>query len=100
MKIGEIRTIKQRFNRRGCEYCEEPATHKLTFLLPNARGNPQSKAFHRDDCSWCSDQDVFVCDEHNKKDRYKIERELEMGWCSSFGYERFKHMFEYWEDIK
>ena len=99
MKVGDIRTIRQRLNRRGCEYCEEPATHKITFLLPNARSNPASKAYGRDDCSWCSDQAVFVCDEH-EEDRYKIGRELEMGWCSSFGYERFKHMFEYWEEIK
>ena len=99
MKVGDIRTIKQRFDRRGCEYCEEPATHKLTFLLPNARGNPASKAYRHDDCSWCSDQDVFVCDEH-EKDSKKIANELEMGWCSAFSYETFKHMFEYWEQIK
>ena len=100
MKVGDTRTIKQRLNRRRCEYCEEPATHKLTFLLPNARSNPQSKAYHRDDCSWCSDQDMFVCDEH-EKDKRKIENDLGMGWCGSFIYgERFKHMFEWWEDVK
>lgn len=99
MKIGDIRTIKQRLNRKGCEYCDESATFKLTFLLPNARSNPASKAYRRDDCSWCSDQDVFVCNKH-KDVMYKIEKELGMGWCASFGYERFKHMFEYWEDVK
>jgi len=99
MEIGQIRTIKQRYNRRECEFCEEPATHKLTFLLPNARTNPASSAYRHDDCSWCSDQDVFVCDEHEKDSR-KIAGDLKMEWCSSFAYERFKHMFEYWEDIK
>lgn len=99
MQVGQTRTIKQRYSRRRCKYCEELATHKLTFLLPNARNNPASSAYGKDDCSWCSDEAVFVCDEHEKDNR-KIARELGMGWCASFDYERFKHMFEYWEDIK
>ena len=97
--IGQTRTIKQIHKRLECEFCEEPATYKLTFLLPNARGNPASKAYGRDDCSWCSDKNVFVCNEH-EKDRFKIAREIGMGWCAAFPYERFKHMFEYWKDIK
>ncbi|GAI44030.1 unnamed protein product, partial [marine sediment metagenome] len=74
MKVGVTRTIKQSLNRKGCEFgdydfgegeteCEKPATYRLTYLRPNARGDPQSTAFHRSDISDCSDQDVFVCDE-------------------------------------
>jgi len=110
MKVGITRTIKQSLNRKRCEFgdydfgegyidCEKPATHRLTYLRPNARGDPQSTAFHRDDSSRCSDQDVFVCDEH-KEYKYKIEKELGLVWCASFGYERFKNMFEWWEEIK
>lgn len=99
MQVGQTRTIKQRYKRKGCEFCEEPATHKLTFLLPNARANPASSAYCHDDCSWCSDKAVFVCDEH-ERDSQKIANDLGMGWCASFPYERFKHMFEYWEDVK
>ena len=97
--IEQTRTIKQVRKRRECQFCEEPATYKLTFLLPNARNNPASKAYGRDDCSWCSDEAVFVCDKH-EKDRRKIASDLGMGWCSSFPYKNFKHMFEYWEEIK
>ncbi len=97
--IEQTRTIKQIHKRLECEFCEEPATYELTFLLPNARGNPASKAYRHDDCSWCSDRNVFVCNEH-EKDKWKIASELEMKWCSSFSYERFKHIFEYWEEVK
>lgn len=95
----QVRTIKQVHKRRICEKCGELATHKLTFLLPNARANPASSAYGKDDCSWCSDEKVFVCDTHDK-DCHLIAKELGMGWCASFPYERFKHMFEYWEDIE
>ena len=111
MEVGVTRTIKQSLNRKRCEFddydfgkesinCEKPATHRLTYLRSGARGDPQSTAFHRDDCSRCSDQDVFVCDEH-KKYKYKIEKKLGLVWCTSFNYgERYKHMFEWWEDMK
>lgn len=98
MKEGRIRTIKEICKRKTCEVCGEPATHKLTFLLPNARINPASSAHGGDDVSWCSDKARFVCDIH-KKDRYKIAEELGMEWCADYPFERFEHMFLYWKAI-
>ena len=94
----KTRTIKQVLKRRLCEKCSEPATHKLTFLLPNARCNSASSAYGRDDCSWCSDKVAFVCDEH-EKDRHEIAKELGMVWCAAFPYKRFNRMFVYWEEV-
>ena len=97
MNEGELRT--QECIRKKCEYCDELATYKLTYLLPDGRRNPQSKAYGKDDCSWCQDAEVFVCDIH-KKDMYKIEKDLGMEWCSAFPYsEKFKHFFLHWETI-
>ena len=99
MRLGERRITKEVCVEHVCEVCGESARHKLTFLLKNARYNPQSNAYGKDDCSWCSDDEMFVCDEH-EKDRYKYAREKDMGWCSSFPRERFEHMFLYWQEIK
>jgi len=99
MKVGDTRILKQVCKRRECEKCDAPATHKLSFLLPHARTNQASSAYGKDDCSWCSDEKMFVCDEH-EKDRHHIAEELGMGWCSSFPYAKFEHMFLYWEVVK
>lgn len=99
MDEGEKRTIEQICKRRVCESCGEPATYKLTFLLPNYRSNPASNAYGRDDCTWCSDEDMFVCNKH-EKDRRKLAEERGMFWCSSFPFEKHKHMFLFWTTIK
>ncbi len=98
MKLGEIRTIKEVCRERMCEECENTATKKITFLYPNARRNPASSAYGRDDCSWCQDEEKFVCLAH-EKNKYQYERDLDMGWCSTFDKERFEHMFLYWDKI-
>lgn len=99
MKEGDTRTLKQVCKRRECGECFKPATHKLTFLLRRTRMNPASAAYGRDDCSWCSDKDVFACKVH-EKDRQNIAKSLGMVWCAAFSYERFPHMFLYWEVVK
>jgi len=100
MKEGEERTIKQVCKRRKCEYCDKLATVQLTFLLPNCRSNPASSAYGKDDCSWCSDAEVFVCDKH-EKDKYGIAEDNGKEWCAEYPYgERFKHLFLYWETVK
>lgn len=104
MEEGATRTIEQVCRKRTCEKCGESATHKLTFLLPNARTNSASKAYGRDDCTHCSDSDMFVCTEHSK-DRDDIARELGMSWAGTLDgtYDngnRWKHLFLYWETIK
>lgn len=100
MKEGDVRNKKEICKRRTCEYCEEPATYCIAFIFPDGRSNPASKAYRRDDCSFCSDKDIFVCDKH-EKDRYKIGNEWGMAWCSTFSFsERFLHMFLYWQEVK
>ena len=78
--------------RRKCEICGEPSHYKQTFLLPNARSNPASNGYHKDDISWCSDTHMFLCKEHRNNgslDGYEV--------CSLFpASERFAHMFLYW----
>jgi len=97
MNEGETRTTEEICVRRECEKCGKPATWQLTYLHKNARANPASHGYGRDDVSWCSDKDVFVCDEH-EKERRNIGEELGMDWCSAFPYgERFKHLFLYWK---
>lgn len=58
---GEIRTKTEQYKRKGCDYCGEPATKQFWFLLENFRRNPASKAYGRDDCSWCCDLEVNSC---------------------------------------
>ena len=87
----EIKTIKKRRVRQECDVCGEPAHYKHTFLFDNARRNPASSAYGRDDCTWCSDAHRFVCKEH-KKDEAPPQEGL--FWCSTFpASERFSHMF-------
>lgn len=95
MKLGEMRTTQEVCKERECQECGESATKKLTFLLEGSRQNPQSSAYGKDDCSWCEDGCAFSCDAHERN----VERDPPRGmaWCSTFGKERFEHMFLYWE---
>jgi hypothetical protein len=91
---GEVKRVERRRVRIECQNCGEPAVHRHTYLLPDARRNPASKGFGRDDISWCSDHDAFVCDECPKP---SIEG---MRWCSTFSItpnnKGFGHMFLCW----
>ena len=99
LTVGKIRTVKLICKERTCDFCGEPATWKLTFLYPNSRTNPKSKAYGKDDCSWCEDDSRFVCNVH-EKDRYRIADELRMNWCSAYPRQNFKHLFLYEEEVK
>ena len=102
MNEGDTRTIEQVCKRRTCEKCGEQATHKLTFLLPNARTNPASKAYGRDDCSRCADAHMFVCVKH-KEDEDEIAGELGMTWAGTWDGAyggKWKPPFLYWETMK
>ena len=61
IKPGTIRTIMQEYIRHECAECGEPATKKVSYLLPNARSNPASSGYHGDDITWCSDHQEFIC---------------------------------------
>lgn len=96
-KVGEIRTTSEIARWHECEQCGMPARYKCTFLLEGARRNPNSKAYGKDDCSWCSDLDIYACEKHKNEiwrdhDGYVI--------CSCFPLKNFKHMGFYWEKKK
>lgn len=89
---GDVETITRKRIRHECEECGEPAHWRVTYLLEGTRGNPASAAYGKDDCSWCSDLDSFVCKEHRT-------------WAAPDGYvpcshfpatEQFAHMFLEW----
>lgn len=96
---GKTETITRVMKRHTCDNCGEPAHFKHTFLLPNARSNPASKGYGKDDISWCSDEYQFSCkDEKCQREMGKMDG---YRWCSSFpANERFAHMFLHWEEIE
>ena len=79
---GEVEVIKRVRKRQTCENCGEVAHYKFTFLLPNARSNPASKAFGRDDCSWCEDAHQFSCSD--QKCQNEMDHLEGYGQCSRF----------------
>jgi hypothetical protein len=91
----DVQIITRRRVRYECHICGEPAHFKHTFLLEGARRNPASSAYGKDDCSWCEDDSLFVCKDHEKErtppDGYS--------WCSTFtASDRFAHLFLYWKE--
>lgn len=94
---GETQTVVKTRQRQECDVCGEPAHYKHTYLLDGHRRNPASRAYGKDDCSWCEDTSRFVCAEH------KSDRSAPNGysWCSTFAaVKRFAHMFLYWREVK
>lgn len=100
MKEGDVRVIKKTAVSRECENCGERATKKLSYLLENFRSNPASRAYGRDDCSWCSDLDIFCCDSEECK--RELHRGRPDGYYSGYSTwsrgERFEHMFLEWKE--
>ena len=98
---GETKTVVKTRTRWECDSCGEPATKKHTYLddgPSGARYNPASSAYGRDDCTWYSDYDQYLCD---KCDRRDYEDDVPDGyhWCSTFKIcERFAHMFLQWDE--
>lgn len=97
-QIGDTKTIIKEYVRCECENCGEPAEFKRTYLAPNARSNPASSAYGRDDCSWCSDHDELLCAKCNAA-RVEVAVPDGYGWCSTFqNSPRFQHMFHRWAE--
>ena len=94
MKVGDIRTKKEIARWRECEGCGRPAKYRFTFLLELYRGNPASKAYQKDDCSWCSDLDIYSC-ERCKHTLSQSPGGYSAG-CGIFPLGKFKHMGFYW----
>jgi len=98
MKVGEIKETRQVARWHDCEKCGNPAQFRLTFLLDNCRSNPGSSAYRHDDCSWCSDLELFLC----RKCKGNSERSHAphgYGWCACFPLKNFKHMGFYWVKV-
>lgn len=90
---GDTKLIRKTRVRIECENCGEPAMKRHTFLLDNARRNPASSAYRRDDCTWCSDAEVFTCDTCKPATPHGYDM------CSTFSVcERFTHMFLRWQE--
>ena len=85
---------------RECDVCGKEATKKHSFLLPNARGNPASSGYGGDDISWCSDYEMFSCDDCSDACRYGKHKPDGYKWCSTFPKARFAHMFKQWETVE
>ena len=93
----EVQIIKKIHLRRECEECGEDAHYKHAWLLSGTRSNPQSKAYGRDDCSWCEDDCSYACRECTNKMR-PPEGYVTNSVFSAV--ERFAHMFLYWKEEK
>lgn len=94
---GEVQILKRERVRIGCFNCGKNAHYRHTYLLPNARTNPASKAYGKDDCTWCADEEAFTC-----RDCKEIDvRPKCYEWCSTFpASQRFAHMFLMWQENK
>ena len=97
-KVGQTFTTTYRVQWHECEICGRPASHKLTFLMPNCRSNPASSAYRHDDCSWCSDYETYACHTHERELRFSNPQG--MTWCASYPLAKFKHMGFYKVEVK
>jgi len=89
-------TVEERVPKL-CLECDAPAQFKVTYLLSGARSNPASNAYGKDDCSWCEDEAVFVCQKHLRLHEQAPDG---YGFCSRFeNGERFKHLFHEWVPV-
>ena len=92
---GEVKSLTR--VRIPCEECGKPAHYRHTYLLPHARSNPASSAYRHDDCTWCSDHEVFTC-KNCTPDGRKHPQVDGYGWCSTLpANERLAHMFLKWQ---
>lgn len=96
MKLGQTKRVDYVCRERECFECGEPAFYRHTYLLESPCRNPQSKAYGRDDCTWCEDECSYACEEHKNL--------VEKKYCpdgmicnSTFYRNRFEHMFLYWD---
>lgn len=96
---GEVQVIRKTRVRRDCCICAEPATKRVTFLHENARRNPASSGYGKDDISWCSDAEAFACDSHERE----VENDPPRGMRSASIFtatNAFAHLFLYWREEK
>ena len=95
---GDVRTAIHKRVRVGCSSCNDPATCRISFLLEGARHNPDSKGYHKDDISWCSDDEAWACDDC--KSDVEHDPPTGMEWCATFSGDKFPHMILHWEHVR
>lgn len=95
---GETKVVIRTLTRVGCENCGEPADQQHTYVLPNARRNPKSSAYGRDDISWCSDHEIFTCEACRAENNGREPPAAGYEWCSTFKSDQFAHMFLKWRE--
>lgn len=94
---GDVKVVVKTRRRHECHDCGDPATKAITYLLHDARRNPASKAYGRDDCSFCSDATQYSCDPCQR--RVENDAPDGMRWCSTFSAGgRYDHLLLYWEE--
>lgn len=96
--MSDVQIIHKRLADRACDYCSAPATYRNTYLNDGERGarhNPASSAFGRDDCTWCSDFDDYLCAKCHERDETDNVPDG-FGWCSTFEKSKFPKMFKVW----
>ena len=94
-RVGQIETIVRVAKWHECEECDWPARYRLTFLLSGVRGNPASSAYGRDDCSRCSDLDLYACGQHHRGLRDNPPSGYV--WCAEITLKAHRSMGFYWE---
>lgn len=98
---GETKVVERTRVRRECENCGEPAFYLNTYLNDadvGARRNPASRAYGRDDCTFISDHNQYLCGGcHQTVPHVGVPEGF--GYCATFeAVPRFAHRFLVWED--
>ena len=95
-RVGQTETNTKVARWHECEECERPAKYRLTFLLSGARRNPASSAYGRDDCSHCSDLDMYACGQHSRTNRDNPPSGYV--WCAEITLKAHRSMGFYWQE--
>ena len=93
---GEGKRCTKVLKRRRCEVCGEPAHYRHAFLYEHYRTNPASSAYGKDNCSWCCDEEVFVC----RTCKPPVPRGCSADDSRFPATLRYQHMFLRWHEDK
>lgn len=91
---GDVQYVKRTRCRRDCDVCGEPADYKRGLSLINARNNPASSGYGKDDISWCTDGEKYLCEAH------KMEFLAPTGYTNAglWTLSTYPHLGLYWCD--
>ena len=89
LRVGMREIVEYTWAWHECEECSTPARYRISYLLENARRNPASQGYGKDDITWCSDADTYACERHRKK--LLLNPPPGFSWAGTFPLKRFKH---------